>query len=463
MFSKRFKAVLGLLLTLALFIGACQSSDSQVENSTVEETTVEDETTEVEQSDAAEEAEAEPQSEEITLTVWHQFAGAESGGWEELKAEFEQNNPNIKIEDTAFSAEDIQTAITVALPAGEGPDVVYYDASAAYLGAVVDEGFALDLTSTFEERGWNTTMFQWAQDKTSYDGKNYGVGGYSEIVGIYYNADLFEEFGLAAPMDWESMTIAAERAKEEELIPFAVGGLDIWPASHYCGVMVHAIAPLETIAQAELLDGTGSWTDPKMVEAAAECQKWVTEYEYYPDDVSAIAYQDATSDFLAGRSLMRIDGTWGAGDLLEADFEVKFVRFPEKDPTSLPPQAEGGISSTWFINNDTENVDAAVDFLDFMVFSESSNAKFIQGGQIPSVSFDIEAAGAAPLLLEVAEAIEFVSTNGDGLGYWIGYMSDPVFIDYMGSGWQALLAEQISPEEFATGAAEAQDEARATR
>ncbi len=455
MLNKHFKVIVGLLFLLlgALILSACQAAEPQVIVETVE--------VEVEKEVVVEVTPEGP--EEVTLTVWHQFAGVEGGPWTDLKRIFQEINPHIKIDDTAFTAEDLQTAVTAAFPAGEGPDVVYYDASAAYLGAVIEENFAMDLTDAFKERGWEEKMFQWAQDKTTYNDRKYGVGGYSEIVGIFYNADLFEEFGLEPPNSWDNMIAAAERAKEEGLIPFAVGGLDVWPASHYCGVMVHAIAPLETIGQAELLEGEGSWTDPKMVEAAAECQKWVTEYGFYPEDVSAIAYQDATNDFLAGRSLMRIDGSWGAGDIIDAEFTARFVRFPEKDPANLPPQAEGGISSTWFINNDTDKVDAALTFLDFMVFSDIANAEFLQDGQLPSVAFDIEAAGGHPLLLEAAQAIEDVSTNGEGLGYWIGYMSDPIFIDYMGSGWQALLADAISPEEFAEGAAEAQEEARTTR
>lgn len=401
---------------------------------------------------------------DVTLTVWHQFAGGEGGEqWEQAKAAFEEAYPNIRIEDTVYAFEDMQTAMTIAMAGGEGPDVAFYDASSAFLGALVEAEFVQDLTPLFEERGWGESMFDWAQERTSYDGKNYGVGGYIEIVGIFYNADLLAELGLEPPSDWDSVIATAEAALEADILPFAEGALEPWPPSHFCGVLVHSMVPMKTIAAAELLEGDGSWTDPQMVAAANECQNFV-ESGYYPGDIVGVSHLDALNDFIAGRALMRVDGTWNIGNISESEYEMGFVRFPEKDADAVPPQAEGGLSSTWIVNANTDKMDAVADFLDFMVFSDESNEIFLSRGWLPSVTFDYDTAAVdIPLLTQAVAAIDTVSTEGNGLGYWIGYMSDPSVSEVMASGWQLLLAGEIDAEEFAELVSAAQEEARQAR
>jgi raffinose/stachyose/melibiose transport system substrate-binding protein len=390
------------------------------------------------------------QPEKITLEVWDQGDPSSSA---DVYKKYMELHPNVTIQQTVYASQvDELAAFTAALPAGKGPDVAYYDATPQYLGEMVKAGYAADLTPYAKKYGWDTKFAKYAQNLTTYNGKLYGVGGFTEIVGIFYNADLFQKYSLQPPTTWENMIAAAEKAKVEGLMPFAQGDLDLWPASHFCGAIVLAMVPFDIIYGAENLAADGSWADPKMVAAAAECQDWVLKYGYYPKDINAIGYEDSIADFVSGKALMRVDGSWSIGSHSVADFTVRFVRFPEKDPSAFPPQAEGGISSTWFINANSKHVDAAAEFLDFVVFSDFANESYSKvDGLIPSVtSFNPNAEGVPALIGETFKAIEAAGFA----------MAAPSFQDWMSANFQALFAGKMTPEEFAQGAADAMNTAR---
>lgn len=399
---------------------------------------------------------------DVTLTIWHQFTGEDEAIWSELVATFEENNPNISIVGTPYQAEDLLSALTIALPAGEGPDLAYLDASSSFLGAVVESNLAVDLTPHYEERGWNESAFTWARDKTAYGEGIFGVGGFAEIVGIYYRADLFEEYELEPPTTWDDMVAAADRALEEGIIPFNVGGLEGWPYSHFCGVLIHSMVPNDVIAEIELLDGELTYADvPEAIEAVQTCQDWTLEAGYYPSDTPAISQSDALGDFIAGSGLMRIDGSWNVPSFDTSEFDIQFVPFPMANE-DIPVQAEGGISSTWMISSDTEVLDEALTFLDFIVFSDEANAIWMENGLIPVVDFDASDIELPPLLVSNLDGIAQVS-EGNGLGYWIGFMADPIVTDAFNSGWSALLLGDIDGETFASIVSDGMNQARSFR
>jgi raffinose/stachyose/melibiose transport system substrate-binding protein len=388
------------------------------------------------------------QEDQVTLTVWHQFVDEDLEAWEPVKAAFEAANPNITIEDTAFNFEDLLDALTVALPAGEGPDVFYLDASSAFLGNLVESDLVVDLSPYLDERGWDA-MFPWALEKTSVGGVPYGVGGFTEIIGLYYRADLFEEMGLDAPTSWDAMTAAADRAVEEGMIAFNFGGLEGWPIGQLCGTIMHSMVAIDTIGDIELLEGESTYNDhPQTVDALAECQSWITERGWLPDDAVAVSYFDAQNDFANGEGLMRVDGTWAVPAYEDSEFDIEFAVFPMKD-TELAPQAEGGLSSTWIISNQTTELDAVLDFLDFVVFSDEANTVWMNNGFIPAVNFDTSGVEASPLLVANLEGIDYVSTEGNGLGFWVFFITDPAVTDEALNGLGGLMLNAVDAEQLA--------------
>jgi raffinose/stachyose/melibiose transport system substrate-binding protein len=441
-----------ILLIGTLLLVACggggDTVDNEVDNSETEnETTVD-----------------EPESDEpVTIVVWHQFGGDEEGPWLESKAAFEAAHPNIKIDDTAFAFEDMQAAMTAAFAAEGGPDVAFYDASASFLGILVENGQALDLSDLYAEYGWGEKYFAWSQEKVSYNGKPYGVGGNSEIVGLFYNADLFEELDLQPPDTWDKMITAADKALEADYIPLAQGGLEPWSAGHVMGAFVHSMIHVDEIADVELLEGSRDWNNPEWINIANEIQMFAQDYGYFPEDMIAYSTFDALNDVVAGRALMRIDGSWDVATFDEGSAEtganIRMVQFPIYPESGLDPQAMGGLSSTWIVNAETQQIDAVGTFLDYFVFSDEVNTIWLEIGFLPSVDFDTSSVETSVLTKDALAAIAWADT-GNGLGHWVGFSAAPAYADAFGANLQALLSDNITPEEFASKVSEKMAEVR---
>lgn len=465
--------VIAALLIFSLVISGCgAAADTAPSGEEVSETaadtseeTVNEPDEAAEEPDESEVAEDEP-VEEITITVWHQFSGSEEDPWLESKAAFEAAFPGIRINDTAFAFDDMQAAMTAAFASGEGPDVAFYDASASFLGMLVENDQALDLSDMYAEFGWDDSYFSWAKEKVTYNGAPYGVGGNSEIVGLFYNADLFEEYDLEPPSTWEAMVTAADKALEVGLTPFAQGGLEAWSAGHVCGAITHAMAPIDVIGDAELPSGSGDWTNPLLRDSIAECQKFALDYGYFPADMVAYSTFDALNELTTGEALMRIDGSWDIATFdegtAETGYTIRMVPVPMNPDPGVPPQAEGGLSSTWIVNAGTEYPDEVGEFLNYFVFSDEVNATWLQLGFLPSVDFDTSSVETTQLTKDALEGIAWTDT-GNGLGYWIGWVSDPAYGEYYGAQLQSLLNGQITADEFAANVSEKMAEVRASQ
>src|SRR4051794_2117912 len=64
------------------------------------------------------------ETEPITLTVWDQETGQVSKVWDELNAEFEEQNPTVTIERVNRDFGELKTLLKLAISGPNGPDVV---------------------------------------------------------------------------------------------------------------------------------------------------------------------------------------------------------------------------------------------------------------------------------------------------------------------------------------------------
>lgn len=64
----------------------------------------------------------EPAAEVTTITLWNQWDGAYLTAIEQAFRDYEAEHPNVKID--LSKPEDVKNALTVAIPAGEGPDMI---------------------------------------------------------------------------------------------------------------------------------------------------------------------------------------------------------------------------------------------------------------------------------------------------------------------------------------------------
>src|SRR3954451_21508935 len=134
----------------------------------------------------------------VTLTIWDQnVRGGQNKEIEELNQQFMAKYPNVKIERTKKSFEDLLKTVKLAASGDDAPDIVQANQGRGTMGEMVKAGLLRPITDYAKVYGWKDRYSSLLLDlnKFSSDGKQFGSGdlyGLSqagEIVGVYYNKE----------------------------------------------------------------------------------------------------------------------------------------------------------------------------------------------------------------------------------------------------------------------------------
>jgi multiple sugar transport system substrate-binding protein len=123
----------------------------------------------------------------------------------EAIAEFEKENPGIKVttEPVALGQRDVK--FTTAIRAGKGPDVFALDTNP--VKQYIAQGWVKDLTPFIEKEGgkkWLEDFYPVTLMPVTEQGKVYGVPKNTVAMVLVYNADLFKAAGVKSPpKSWE--------------------------------------------------------------------------------------------------------------------------------------------------------------------------------------------------------------------------------------------------------------------
>lgn len=384
-----------------------------------------------------------PAASTVTLRVMDSFTDeGMNAGIEKLNEMFMQKHPEIVIRREALAVEDMRPIVQTTLAANEAPDVIYYDTGPGFAGVLASAGLIRPIDDLYEQYGWNDRIFAWTKDRTTFGGKVYGIGNELEFYGAYYNKDLFAQLGLSLPQTYEELLSICQVAKDNGLIAISFADQGKWPAYHMFSITANNVLGKEKMDN--LLFGDGRWDDPDVVKAI---RIWFAEMNNagcFVPDPAAVAYNDGVTLFYNGQALMHFTGTWLMGRVLEnaQGFEVGWLFFPSVDGKPVLPPA--GLGSGYFISANSQNVDAAGKYLDFLFSDEAAkvwmeDVKIVLPMDVDTSQYDL------PDLF--AFAVEALAQQE--MGYNIDVLTPDNFNTVMGDGFQAVLLGEKTPEQQA--------------
>jgi multiple sugar transport system substrate-binding protein len=227
--------------------------------------------------------------------------------FEKLKADFEAENPNIKIKfrgphkDYSAGFQGLLREATV----GGMPHVDYVGLS--FVPVLGERDIAVDLAtlmksdgSTFEKQGWTPSM----QSIGQVGGKQYGLPFAVSMSLVYYNADLVKKVGADPanmPRDWDGLLQIAGKIKalgpdmSGMYIPYASNWYGAW---YFQGVLFGLGGEMmQPNAKTVAFD-----KDPHFQKAFELYRRMVDEGGLVP-----LADQAARQQFIAGRMGLFID------------------------------------------------------------------------------------------------------------------------------------------------------------
>ena len=225
------KILAGLLVACMLtsMLVGCGAPKTEAP-ATDEETTeapAEEETPAEEEAPATEEAPA-ADGEEVTLTFWTHIEDSWNVAQDKIIAEFEAENPNIKVKRESFPYDEFEAKTQTSLISKSGGADIYE----------LWGGWAVDFAPTGAFSPVPDDYVQHLVEDSyepvlgafKYEDKYYGVPWEFNIEygGMLASIPLFEEIGAEYPTTWDEMIDAARKATKGDGTTFDVRGIDFY-------------------------------------------------------------------------------------------------------------------------------------------------------------------------------------------------------------------------------------------
>ncbi|MEX3014228.1 ABC transporter substrate-binding protein [Gymnodinialimonas hymeniacidonis] len=389
-------------------------------------------------------------SAQTEIVVWVGGEPGQTTVYDDLASAFNESQGDVSVTVVTNTSDVFNPALIPALSAGEGPDLFTFGTGPGQPAALIAGGLVADLTGAYYEHDWASTIPEGIVVQTSSEGSLWAFGNEVETTGMFYNSAIFEENGISVPTTWAEMEAAVATLMEAGYdTPIGLAGADRWPASHWMSMMMGRYAGPEGIENVLFADG--EWTDAPFVAAMARFEEMAENGWFGPTPI-AIGYGELMDSFWAGDVPMTFTGPWvisggieAAGDRI-SDYSV-FAVPPFEDGQQIHPT--NSIGSGWYIRGNSENVDAAVAFLNYMFLTQEGRVALLNAGTIPVGPLDAALAEAdmPALAVDIWNTSDEYASNGS-VPAFLDTITPASLTDVTYDGLQAILLDVMSPEEF---------------
>jgi len=395
-----------------------------------------------------------PEGDDNTLTLWH-YEGADSAmgiAWDAAIAEFEkETGATVEFEEKSF--EQIRSTASQVLNSDAAPDILEYNKGNATAGLLASQGLLSPLDDAYEKYGWGDKLASSLQTTARYSdegvmgsGSYYGVPNYGEFVMMYYNKDMFDEYGITVPTTLDEFEDALAAFKAEGITPLAESAAE-YPLGQLFYQLALSKADRQFVNDYELYENPVDWQGPELTYAAETIADWVDK-GYISSDASGLKAEDAGVSFINGTSPMFYSGSWWYGRFIsEAKFDFTSGLFPD---TTLAPGSSGNL---WVIPTKSKHPELAEKFIE-ITMSPEIQALIGNNGGLPV------AADAADITDEKSQELiaNFNTlTEQDGLSFYPDWPT-ATFYDQLNAALQELVNGTKSPKEVLAQLGEQYDE-----
>ncbi len=319
-------------------------------------------------------------SDEIVTVKFGNFSGAGDTAkyLDQMKAEFEQANPNIKVEIETIAYGDYFTQMQTRVAAGQAPDA--YELNYENFVSYAKKGVLLDLNPLFDATQFDrSTLNEQALNAFSSDGVQYGMPGSFSNVLLIYNKELFQKANAELPTKdwtWKEFDDAAAKIRALDKNTFGV----------FQPIQFHEFYKLVQQNNGSLLnaDKTAFTVNtPENVETLQRLVDRVLTTNVMPTQAQLSGVGDWDL-FKAGRLGMIVTGVWAFSDFMQNvtfDWDVAVEPGNKKKATHF-------FSNGLVINKDSKAAEAAFQWIKFLSSSkEAAKIRVDAGWELPAVTY----------------------------------------------------------------------------
>ncbi|MCL2571051.1 MAG: extracellular solute-binding protein [Defluviitaleaceae bacterium] len=279
---------------------------------------------------------------------------------------------------------DFVAVMNTRLAAGDPPDIAYTSAGNFYTMASEGHFHAVD---DLMDPGFLSTVVHDAVWR--YDGRIYGLSTAQVNLGVFYNADIFNRYGVERPphnfsdaLSWDEFVnlaqrVTVDRAGNNALSPdfnpnqIATFGFHPGPAG------LNNFSLFAYSNGARLVNAAGTDTDfdsPEWIDTLYRLNRLVHYYRVTPSPAEVEGFPE--NALMNGAFAMTIDGRWAMMWLATLDFELGCAVMPDlgHGPFTMSPP---GVTS---IFAGTDHPELAWEFWEFKMDVENGATELYAGG-----------------------------------------------------------------------------------
>lgn len=232
---------------------------------------------------------------------------------------------NLDIQDSSIAGSEFLFILKADFASGNDPNIFGLWPGSDF-NLLVKEGKVADLTELLNENpSWYNQFKKESWDYVTVDGRIYGLPIEMIYEGLFVNRDLFEQYHVKIPTNFEELLDAVETFKQNGIIPIAYN--QTAEGSYIYQNMVMKLGGKEDVEHP--FDQNGK-IKPCFLEGM-QYMKTLYDAGAFPDNWSSIDDKKRNELFIQKKAAMIVQGSWLIGDnvLSSSDTSVEVVPFPD--------------------------------------------------------------------------------------------------------------------------------------
>jgi arabinogalactan oligomer/maltooligosaccharide transport system substrate-binding protein len=382
---------LAIITLLALVLAACgaqpsageptaPATDATSADTTTEEPATDEGATEEPATDegATEEEEAVALGGGDTkVVIWHNWQGDYYTAIEQIFADYAtQNNVSIEL----LKVGDLNQKVQVAVPSGQGPDIV------AWVNDQIGKNALSQIIQPLDEYGVDEAYLREnftdiAASAMIYEGQVYGIPESMEALTFIYNSDLISEDEIPANTDDLIARSQEYNTEEQYLFVYNAQNDAYFSAPWWQGAGVTLVTP----------DGTTELNSPEGVAAAQLIQSFS---QVLPTEID---YPIADALFKEGKAAMIMNGPWAVADYQAAGLNIGLKTIPIVSSSGEPAKPFVGVKMLMLTTN-AKDPQAAVEVMKYYGSTEVQAQLAELNKQVPANTAAQEQVASDPII-----------------------------------------------------------------
>ena len=283
----------------------------------------------------------------------------------QLVAEFQKQNPDIKVTVNTTAHEQFKTLLPSWLTSKQAPDVVTWFAGYR-MQAFAEKGLLEPIDNVFPGGSFEKEFPAAFKMPSSYSGHIYFMPQSWYWWAVYYNKDVFKKLNLSIPKNQQEFYTVCDKLKAAGIAPIAIGAKDTWTAGGWFDYLDSAVNGGEF--HQKLTNGKVAYTDPA-VKKTFNYIADMAKRGYFMPNASSYSWQEAANVLFRGEAGMYLMGQF-IMDVAPADVKSKidFFRFPSfgRSDYSVDTPTDG-----FMIPKNAKNKDNAKKFMAFLATAQA--------------------------------------------------------------------------------------------